>query len=159
MPIAYFTGGYRLLNFKNFPGEIGCGLALDFFLNVLPLLFLQGINNATLTQQAFDSGHLFKLSDLQTFCIMSKLVLMGDLILESAMFFYELYKLHHLEKQSINVVVRYSEPERRKKFAHKYACRIMPQLVFLGALFAAIQIFMDPIECYSDQAIEFYSIC
>ena len=41
---------------------------------------------------------------------MSKLVLMGDLILESAMFFYELYKLHHLEKQSINVVVRYSEP-------------------------------------------------
>ena len=77
---------------------------------MLPLLFLQGINNATLTQQAFDSGHLFKLSDLQTFCIMSKLVLMGDLILESAMFFYELYKLHHLEKQSINVVVRYSEP-------------------------------------------------
>ena len=50
LPLAYFTGGYRLLNFKNFPGEIGCGLALDFFINVLPLLFLQGINNATLTQ-------------------------------------------------------------------------------------------------------------
>ena len=49
LPVAYFTGGYRLLDFKNFPGEIGCGLALDFFLNVLPLLFLQGINNATLT--------------------------------------------------------------------------------------------------------------
>ena len=40
LPISYFTGGYRLLNFKNFPGEIGCGLALDFFLNVMPLLFL-----------------------------------------------------------------------------------------------------------------------
>ena len=57
---------------------------------------------------------------------MSKLVLMGDLLLESAMFFYELYKLHHLEKQAINVVVRYSEPERRRKFATKYAYKIFP---------------------------------
>lgn len=40
LPITYFTGSYRLLNFKNFPGEIGCGLAIDFFLNALPLLFI-----------------------------------------------------------------------------------------------------------------------
>ena len=59
LPVAYFTGGYRLLNFKNFPGEIGCGLALDFFVNVLPVLFLQSINNATLTEQAFDTGYIF----------------------------------------------------------------------------------------------------
>lgn len=40
LPFAYFTGSYRILNFKNFPSEIGSGLALEFFMNVLPLMFL-----------------------------------------------------------------------------------------------------------------------
>lgn len=49
LPLAYFTGSYRLIDFKNFPGEIGTGLAIDFFINALPLLFIQAINNATLS--------------------------------------------------------------------------------------------------------------
>ena len=49
LPLSYFTGYYRLLDFKNFPSEIGTGLALDFALNALPLLFIQTINNATLS--------------------------------------------------------------------------------------------------------------
>lgn len=40
LPIAYFTGSYRLIDFKNFPREIGSGLAIDFFINALPLLFI-----------------------------------------------------------------------------------------------------------------------
>ena len=40
IPLTYFTGSYRLLNFKNFPSEIGCGLVIDFFFNALPLLFI-----------------------------------------------------------------------------------------------------------------------
>mmetsp|Transcript_4597 Transcript_4597/g.6073 ORF Transcript_4597/g.6073 Transcript_4597/m.6073 type:complete len:107 (+) Transcript_4597:558-878(+) len=51
LPFSYLTGSYRLLNFKNFTSEIGSGLALDFFVNALPLLFIQAINNATLAQQ------------------------------------------------------------------------------------------------------------
>ena len=89
------------------------------------------------------------MTDLQTFCITSKLALMLDLILESAMFFYELYKLHNLEKQAINVVVRYKEPERRKKFAKKYTCRILPQLLLISILFAIVQFLVDPVECGS----------
>lgn len=42
-----------------------------------------------------------------------KLALLIDITLEFFMFLYELMKLHHLEKQAINVVVRYSEHERR----------------------------------------------
>ena len=45
LPFAYFTGSYRLLNFRHFSGEIGSGLAFDLFLNALPLLLLQGFNN------------------------------------------------------------------------------------------------------------------
>ena len=50
MSFAYFTGSYRLFNFKNFPAEVGVGLFIDFFLYVLPLLFIQAINNSTLFQ-------------------------------------------------------------------------------------------------------------
>ena len=97
-PATYFTGSYRLLNFKNFPSEIGVGLACDFFLNALPLLFIQAINNTTLSQKSLDSGNIFEISTLQSFCVLSKFALLADIILEFAMFCYELYKLHHLEK-------------------------------------------------------------
>ena len=50
LPMTYFTGSYRLMNFKNFPTVIGSGLIYDFFLNALPLLFIMAINNATLAQ-------------------------------------------------------------------------------------------------------------
>ena len=97
--MTYFTGSYRLMNFKNFPTVIGSGLIYDFFLNALPLLFIMAINNATLAQQnVSDSIEIFKLSTLQFFCVLSKLVLMGDIILEFFMFCYEIYKLNYLEK-------------------------------------------------------------
>ena len=110
LPINYLIGSYRLLSFKNFPIEIGCGLAMDFFFYVLPVLFIQGVNGATMVQHsAVESGHILELSSLQTFCIMSKLNLIAELILELIIFLYELYKLHDLERHSINIVVRYSE--------------------------------------------------
>lgn len=48
LPFHYMTGSYRLLNFKNFPREIGTGIALDFVFYALPMLFVQTNNNATL---------------------------------------------------------------------------------------------------------------
>ena len=111
--MTYFTGSYRLLNFKNFPREIGCGLAFDFFLNAFPLLFIQAINNTTLSQKSFDSGNIFEVSTLQSFCVLSKFALLADIILEFTLFCFELYKLHHLEKQALQVIVRFSEAERR----------------------------------------------
>ena len=115
LPINYLIGSYRLLSFKNFPLEIGCGLAIDFFLYVLPMLFIQGVNGATMIYDtSFETGHLLELSSLHTFCVMSKLNLVAELIIELIIFLYELYKLHDLEKHSINMVVRYSEQERRQ---------------------------------------------
>lgn len=48
MPLMFFTGSYRLLDLKNFKCEVGLGLVLDFFFYILPLIFLQAVNNATL---------------------------------------------------------------------------------------------------------------
>jgi hypothetical protein len=44
----FFTGSHRLLNFKNFKIEIICGLVNDFLLFILPLMMLQGLNDATI---------------------------------------------------------------------------------------------------------------
>ena len=159
IPLAYFTGSYRLLDFKNFPGEIGCGLALDFFCNALPLLFIQAINNATLSQTAFESGNVFKFSPLQTTSILFKLALLADIILEFFMFLYELIKLHQLERQAINVIVRYSEHERRQIFARKYMCRVTAWLVLVVLSFITVQLVVAPAECRPEQASEWYSVC
>jgi len=48
LPLMYFTGSYRTLDLKNFKGEVGLGLCLDFFFYVLPVILLQALNNATL---------------------------------------------------------------------------------------------------------------
>jgi len=159
LPVTYFTGSYRLLNFKNFPGEIGCGLIFDFFLNALPLLFIQAINNTTLSQKSYDSGNLFEISTLQTFCVLSKFALLADIILEFIIFCFELYKLHHLEKQALNVVVRYSEPERRRKYAKRYSIRVCLWLTAILASLILAQTFVSPIACEDGQAMEWNAIC
>ena len=78
---------------------------------------------------------------------MSKFALLGDIILEFCMFCYELYKLHHLEKQAINVVVRYNEPERRKYYAKRYGCRVLFWLGAIAASFILVQVFVSPATC------------
>ena len=50
VPLTFFTGSYRLLNFRNFAKEVGMGLAIDFLLYILPMILIQGINNATVGQ-------------------------------------------------------------------------------------------------------------
>ena len=52
---------------------------------------------------------MFQLNNIQAFALVTKLALLLELVLELVMFIYELIKLHHLERQSINVVIRYSE--------------------------------------------------
>lgn len=73
-------------------------------------MFLQGVNNAMLTANSINKDQVFEVTKLQGFCIVSKVVLMADIWLEFIMFCYEMYQLHQLERQSINVVVRYDEP-------------------------------------------------
>jgi len=47
VPITFISGCFRLLPVRNFAREVGIGFILDL-LFLLPLFFLQGLNNATL---------------------------------------------------------------------------------------------------------------
>ncbi len=47
VPLTFISGCFRLLPVKNFAREVGIGFALDLFF-LLPLFFIQGLNNATL---------------------------------------------------------------------------------------------------------------
>ena len=95
--MTYLTGSYRLLNFRNFPSNIGIGLFLDLFANGLPMILLQAVNNATLSDQDIDSVDVMKFSGLQKICILLNAVLVVAVIVEFFIFCIEIYKLHKLE--------------------------------------------------------------
>jgi len=46
MHFLYYTGFYRLLPSKDFPVEISLGYAIDLFLGVFPMLFIEIFNNS-----------------------------------------------------------------------------------------------------------------
>ena len=57
------------------------------------------------------------------------------------------------------MVVRYSEPDRRKLYARPLACKIFFQLLAIAAGTVAAYYIIDPAQCRADQAVEFYSVC
>lgn len=54
VPLTFFTGSYRLLNFREFAKEVGLGLAIDLFLYTLPMIMVQALNNATVDMDLID---------------------------------------------------------------------------------------------------------
>ena len=160
MPISFFTGSYRLINTKNFYSEKGIGILLDFFLYALPMMFIQAINNATLYQQQYQStGLLLELNSVQTFAIGSKLLLLAELILEFFMFIYEMIKIHQLEKHGLEGIGRYSEQERRQRFAVQYMKSSLIWLAIVLAGFFIAFFFVDQVQCLDNQAVEYGRIC
>lgn len=117
VPLTYVSGCFRLLPVKNFAREVGTGFALDFFF-LLPLFFIQGLNNATL--QVNEIEKMIAADQFQFSAIILKLIGLGDLLLEVFMLIFEVYKLHVLEKQTVDVVVRYSEEKRRAVYSKKF---------------------------------------
>lgn len=47
IPLTLISGAFRLLPVRNFSREVGTGFAIDL-VYLLPLFFIQGLNNATL---------------------------------------------------------------------------------------------------------------
>ena len=90
---------------------------------------------------------------------MSKFTLLAELVLEFFIFLYELYKLHNLERHSINMVVRYSEKDRRKMFAAKYTCFVTVWLVIMAVSSAVVHFLATVQTCGAGQATEWGQIC
>jgi len=85
--------------------------------------------------------------DFQFASIIIKLVGLADLLLESFMLIYEIYKLHVLEKQSVDVIVRYSEEKRRAVYARKYFAISMSCLAVIVATTIGIYFYLPDREC------------
>ena len=77
----------------------------------------------------------------------TKLIMLADLALEAIMNVYEAIKLHHLKQQSINVIVKYKETERRRKFAKKYLCRAAVWMVLLLSGVIALNFVLANVYC------------
>jgi len=85
------------------------------------LLNNSGLNSITLEKDIAQGYFEFV-------CIIAKLCAIADISLELFMFIYEVYRLRNLSKQSIDVVVSYSEEKRRQFFYRRYFGAAMTSL-------------------------------
>ena len=153
IPVLNFTGFYRLLSVKNFSPHVGYGLAFDL-LQTLVLIFLQGVNNSTVSQS---KG--FTNTPLQSTAMLVNLAVVLDLIFEMIMYGFELCQLHNLTRERIDVIVKYSEEQRRIVYGAKYAkLAILTLSVFLVALITTL-IMVEPLSCPDSQLTIYGHIC
>jgi hypothetical protein len=87
------------------------------------------------------------------------MVALVDLTIELVMFLYEVYRLHQLDKQSVDVVVRYSETKRREVFHKKYFKIAMAMLTasFIGILIMSMT--LPQKDCLKKQGLLFSKVC
>jgi len=50
LPLQFYSGWYRVISVKSFSTEVGFGLLLDLCFNIVPLIYLQGLNNSNLAR-------------------------------------------------------------------------------------------------------------
>ena len=59
----------------------------------------------------------------------------------------------------MGVIVRFSEPERREKYAKRYGIRVLIWLAAIVISFILVQFLVKPVTCELGQAIEWNTIC
>ena len=77
-------------------------------------------------------------------------MLLAELILEFAMFIYEMVKIHQLEKHGLQGIGKYSEQERREKFAFQYMRSAFTWLVVILVGFFLCFFFVEQVDCLSN---------
>ena len=79
--------------------------------------------------------------------MLCKLFALLDLLLEGTMFIYELVRLNHFERENVDVVVRYTEEQRRVVYAKKYLSigTVSNSLIITGVL--ALYLALPSKEC------------
>jgi len=91
--------------------------------------------------------------------MLSKVLALADTLLELMIFAYEVFRLRHLEKENVDVVVRFSEMERRVVYAKRYLSvgTLSNSLILIGVLISYVA--MPAKQCNDQQALEMKSIC
>ena len=73
---------------KNFSKYVGAGLFLDLA-STLCLMFLQALNNSTI----IDNLGALSNTGLQTLALITKLIIIFDIAIETLMYLFEVYQL------------------------------------------------------------------
>ena len=101
VPLSQVTGVYRMLNFKNFNRDQAFGLVADCLINMLAMLIIQAINNSQLNSEAAIKEIDYELSELQSFAVIIKLLILALLILECILYIVQLRYLHRMQRAAI----------------------------------------------------------
>ena len=87
------------------------------------------------------------------------LAVVVDLIFEMVMFGFELCQLHNLTRDRIDVVVKYSEEQRRIVYAAKYFKMAIGSLSVLVVALLVTLAMVEPLTCPSTQLTQYGHIC
>ena len=144
MPLSYISGLFRLMGSTNFAKEIGIGFCFDLIFT-LAMFFIQAVNNSNLHQLMPEKD--MAQGYFEFMCLIAKLVAVADISLELFMFIYEVYRLRNLTKQSIDVIVTYSEEKRRSIYHKRYFGVAMTSLSVIVASVLALSFLLPPKVC------------
>jgi len=75
------------------------------------------------------------------------------------MFLYEVYRLYQLDRQSIDVVVRYSESKRRQLFHARYFKIALAALSFAIVATLITSLTLPYKKCLDKQGLRFNTVC
>lgn len=146
MHFLYYTGFYRLLPSKDFPIEISLGYALDLFLGVLPMLFIEIFNNS------LSPG---KLAGLQSIIIIFKLLSLLNFTIEIIVMIWEIRLNYKMRGLNIKGFEKCTEEDRRRTYGRKYTvCGIVSFVLYIVILGLCIFGVVESRSCTDKHALE-----
>lgn len=123
MHMLYYTGFYRLLPSKDFPIEISLGYAIDLFLGVFPMLFIEIFNNS------LSPG---KLATLQSVIIIFKLLSLLNFTIEIIVMIWEIRLNYKMRGLNIKGFEKLTEEDRRRTYGRKYTvCGLVGFIIYM----------------------------
>ena len=92
MHLLFYTGSFRLLPSVHFPAEMAVAYAIELFLGILPIMFIQILNHSSLESE---------LSPLQSTAMVIKLVSMLVFFIEIFIMIWEIILNRKMRKLKI----------------------------------------------------------
>lgn len=135
MHLLFYTGSYRLLPSVHFPLELAVGYAIELFLAILPIMFIQILNHSSLETE---------LTPVQSTAMVVKLVSMLVFFIEVFIMIWEIVLNRKMRKLRIEGFQKISEENRRSNYSKRYsACGCLAFVAYIAILVLGFVVFQS----------------
>lgn len=110
-------------------------------------------------EEAFNSDKNLVTRELSLICILLKVAVVCDIVFEVTSLIYEVWRLHTLERQNVDIVVRLTEEKKRQVFGCRYLTLSLIWLTLLCLTTYGLIMVVPQRECLSHQALYNTAVC